>query len=290
MNAAITEMTHCPEPETLAAFVDGRLNTAERQEVMKHMAECAECRDNVLLSTEIVAMEAPVANVEAPAANVVQPWFGWKRIVPLAAAASIAVLIAIPSVRERAFNGDPMRPVVKAWQTAVERPTAARVSVEGPHKQAKRTMRGDSETETEDYATLQALAKATERAAKKESLENLHALGLAQMLAGERQEAVKTLEKAEAMAPNSSAALLNDLAAAYLGDAKYQEALEAADRAWMIEQIPVAAWNRALALERLGQDAAAKAAWETYLKMEPSPEWAKEVRDEHLSQLNDALQ
>jgi tetratricopeptide (TPR) repeat protein len=278
MNAARTEMTHHPEPETLAAFVDRRLNEAERQEVMKHMAECAECRDNVLLSTEVVAMEAPVVNVEALAANVVRPWFGWKTIVPLAAAASIAVVVAVPL-----FRHDPMRDAYKFAKTVNERPSDARLSLDIPYQSPKPRMRGTAEVGSP--TTLYAAEDAQQRAAEKPTVKNLHAAGLLLMYAGKHKEAVAELERAVAADPNPSAALLNDLSAAYLSyGGSPQQALLNAERVWKVEQTPTAAWNRALALEAIGtRDAEARAAWEKYLEMEPNPEWVKEARERHLA-------
>jgi anti-sigma factor RsiW len=281
MNAAITEMTHYPDPETLAAFVDGRLNAAQRQEVMKHMAECAECRDNVLLSTEIVAMEAPVTNV-------VRPPFGMKKILSFVAtaAAVLVALLAIPSVWER-VSSRPTRIVVEVVTESPKRPTDARVSFAAEYKQAKPVYRSGADSSDSGYSNVDLLAdKARAAAEKNPTAENLHAFGVVLMYAGERQEAVKTLQSAETASGRSpSAALLNDLAAAYIGNANYNEALEAATQSWQIEQTPVAAWNRALALGSL-LDPRAKEAWETYLKVDPTSEWAKEVRERHLTNFN----
>ncbi|HYC88332.1 MAG TPA: zf-HC2 domain-containing protein [Thermoanaerobaculia bacterium] len=270
MTAAVSVMNH-PTDNALAAFVDGTLPPPERQEVIKHMADCAECRDTVLLTTEIAEAEAP-AKV---AASTVVPWRP-KRWLPLAAAAAIVVVVVGITQRQ----GDPMRPIAHALQEMSERPMKARVSVDAPYRHSKPVLRGDEKSD--DYRALSALAEAQDNAAKSGTVENLHALGVAQLIAGNRAEAVETLESVKVMVSNPSAELLSDLAAAYLAYGDNQKALEYANRAWNLEPAPAAAWNRALALEYLN-DTAAKPAWEAYLKLDPDSAWAKEVRTEHLS-------
>jgi hypothetical protein len=51
----------CPDAETLAAFIDGRLWGAARAVVVEHIADCAECRDVVLGADELRTAEGLVA-------------------------------------------------------------------------------------------------------------------------------------------------------------------------------------------------------------------------------------
>lgn len=60
----------CPEIETLAAFVDGRLESAELSAVVEHLADCDACRELVAECRALVGELGP-AGVEAPAG--VQP-------------------------------------------------------------------------------------------------------------------------------------------------------------------------------------------------------------------------
>jgi hypothetical protein len=50
-----TRPTDCPDLETLAAFVDGRLATAERDVVVRHLADCDACREVVAESSALAA-------------------------------------------------------------------------------------------------------------------------------------------------------------------------------------------------------------------------------------------
>jgi predicted anti-sigma-YlaC factor YlaD len=51
-------MHACPSDETLAAFIDGHLKGADpRAVVIGHIAECAECRDVVVMADEVRLVE-----------------------------------------------------------------------------------------------------------------------------------------------------------------------------------------------------------------------------------------
>jgi CHAT domain-containing protein len=117
----------------------------------------------------------------------------------------------------------------------------------------------------------------------------LHRLGLLALYHGEAARAVSALEAAAERSP--SAAVLSDLAAAYLSLAEEDrpwlqiDAVVAATRA--VEQAPsepYAAFNLALALERLSLAHEASLAWERYLPLENDEAW-KEEASERLTRL-----
>jgi len=258
----------CPGDETLAAFVDDRIEAGERQAVVAHVADCADCRDMVL-----IASEARAAGGE----NVVRAGFRRRRFGPLiAAAAAVLVLLGIPSIRERILPGDPMRDVAEVAETASLRASDARLSVDEAYKPARNTTRGragDAELSAE-----QALAEAKERSERAPTVENLHAFGVASLLSARPREAVSALEAARRAAKAPSAALLNDLSAAYYGTGDYRRAVEAADRSWTIEPTPGAMWNRAVALRALSRDAEAIEAWTRFLSLEKDAAWNDAAR------------
>jgi hypothetical protein len=270
MTAAM-DVTNCPTAETLAAFVDGRLSESERAAVIRHMADCAECRDLVLLTTELAA-------VEGEPTNVVRPRFGKKWIAPLVAvAAAIAVVVAVPQVRERVFGRSAKPEVIAALEAQVERQTESRLSLDLQHKEPKPRNRG-GEKDAAEYRALNALNKAALRVESDPTPENRHLLGIALLLNNERDEAIEQLELAAKGAP--SAAVLNDLAAAYLergADDDYERALDRSNEALRIERSSAGMWNRALALERLERYDEAITAWEQYVAAETSPAWAAEA-------------
>jgi tetratricopeptide (TPR) repeat protein len=261
-------MTNCPGDETLAAFVDDRLDDATRQEVVAHLADCADCRDIVLIASEAAA--------DAP--KVVRPGFGTRKFLPLvAAAAAVLVLFGIPAVRERILPGNPMSDLAEIAEAAPLRASVARLSVDDAYKPAKDTMRGGKDAAPEVVLENAAL-DAKERSERVPSVENLHAYGVAAMLEGKGGDAVTALEAASRKAKKPSPALLNDLAAAYLAVNDGRRALEAADRAAKIEPSPAASWNRALALTQLLRDDEAIAAWDRYIELESDPAWDEAAR------------
>jgi tetratricopeptide (TPR) repeat protein len=280
MNApTMHAMMNCPTDETLAAFVDGKLDEKARLEVIEHLTECADCRDIVLMATE-----------EAAANNVVP--MRRPRWLPYAAAAAavLVLMFAVPTIWEY-FAGAALRNVRNAAASMPQRPSDARLSFDLPYQPATRIVRGGDSPEAHDITdgeitAMRAVADAEQRAEKHPTAANLRAVGIASMLHGDHQRAAEAL-KAAVDQGNPSAALLNDLAAAYLfrgskGD--YERALEEAERSWRMEPTPAAAWNRALALERLYRTPQANTAWQEYLKIDPNSDWAKEVREEHLTQ------
>jgi anti-sigma factor ChrR (cupin superfamily) len=81
-------------PETVAAFLDGRLDEGERFTAEAHLASCAVCR------RELVELEALLSRSPANRAP--------RRIlVPLAAAAALALAIGIPATRSAWTGSQP---------------------------------------------------------------------------------------------------------------------------------------------------------------------------------------
>jgi hypothetical protein len=265
-------MMSCPPDETLAAFADGRLDATARQEVIEHAANCAECRDIILLAVEMAA--AGVA--------VVRPAFGRRVAAILAVAAALALLVAVPAIRERIFGRSGMSALVHVAETMSHRRGEARLSAPFPYRQVKDVTRGGSDEA--EYELEAAVMEAAERADKQPTQANLHALGVAHLLEGNGPEAVAALERAQALG-EPPARLLSDLAAAYLAVADDDRALQFAHRAWAAEKSPAAAWNRALALEKLQRKPEALQAWKDYLAADPDSQWAAEART-HIEELS----
>lgn len=281
MNAAVM-MQSCPGEETLAAFIDQRLDPASRLEVVKHLAECGDCRDMIVAANEYQSAEGVERKVAAGT-------FGPRMWVPLAAAAAlVGVLFGVPSIRERVLGDREMAKLVEAANALPERTTAARLS--GDFEYRGHTVFRNVDEKPVSVAALiveGAAAEAAERAAKNPTADNLHEAGVGSILAKKADDAVKDLERAVQQNP-SSANIRNDLAAAYIArgrDDDYDLALATAKKAFAIQETPAAAWNIALALEYQHRDAEASAAWKRYLELDPNSEWASEVKTKHLSNL-----
>ncbi len=129
-----------------------------------------------------------------------------------------------------------------------------------------------------------AAVRIQEEAATSTSAAARHAVGVSRLISGDLDTAIADLQHAATAEP-ANATYLSDLAAALLTRGirqqtrpDLQQALERANEA--IERDPAALealFNRALALESLGQQDAARAAWEAYLQVDSSS-WAGEAR------------
>lgn len=284
MNAAVT-METCPDSETLAAFSDGALDPKVRLEVLRHVADCGQCQH------ELVELAAAKRELKLEPANVTRGSFG-RWIAPLAAAAAVVlVLFGVPSIRERILGGDPMVKLVQAANQAPKRSTKARLSGGFAYREHQ-SFRGGGETnentpideETARLAIDAAAADAADQAMKKPSPAYLHADGVGKLLQKTPAVALPVLQEAAKDDPRS-AAILTDLSAAYYATGNYEQALATATKAWQIKQTPEAAWNRALALDTLNRKSEAIEAWDKYLELDPSSEWAEEARTKHLAYL-----
>lgn len=269
MSAAVP-MQSCPDPETLSAFLDDRLDPKSRLAVVEHLAECGECRDLVVGANECARDE------DASDQKIAAGGGGPRVLVPLAAAAAlVAILFGITPIRERIL-GTGMSNLVAAANAAPKRATAARLSGDFAYK-VHDNPRGDSEASAE-YKLFAAASRIEERVEKNRSGANLHAAGVASLLMKKPHDAVPALEAANQANPGS-ADVLTDLAAAYLArgvDDDYRRALQTADEALGIERTPAALWNRAYALYLL-DDPRAGEAWKDYLAADPGSPWAAEA-------------
>jgi tetratricopeptide (TPR) repeat protein len=284
MTAPVLEVLH-PEDETLAAFVDGRANEETREQVIAHIADCAECRDLVLLTSDVVREQGLAATSDAPMNVVPHRRVAARWIVPFAAAAAVAGWIFfIPGGREFVVGYKPEALIGPAESLHV-RSTAARISLPVPYKRHI-VNRGENEDDLGSKAAVVERLFDNERA----MFTNQRTSGLAQLLiatnAKEFDAAVDDLEKAYGQArAEERDAVAMDLAAALIGRGAFssipedhKRAYALADDVWKRTKSPVAAWNRAAALEALGRDKEAIAAWQTYLKLDPNSEWADEAR------------
>jgi len=218
------------------------------------------------------------------------------RRVWLVAAIATAFVLAIigGAIVIRLRTDDPLRELAKDVD---HRHIEARISG-FPYHEYEPPMRGGTAgaLKPEEWKVARAASDIFARAQQKPTPENLHALGVSHLVIGTYDDAVAQFElalttethepnAARAIAKSNDAALLSDAAAAYLARAKAHRlpadplALEAAQRAWTLEQRPEIAWNRALAIEQMHVPTDAIAAWDDYLRLDPKSRWAAEARE-----------
>jgi len=289
------DMTHAPFPseETLAAYIDGRLDEETRKRVTEHLSNCGECLNAVIVAGEHDA---------APA---VAGW-GRRQVWPVLAAVAATVVALIflgPSIRERYATRDALHRLAAAAPS--EWPVEGRLTA-FPYRPQKRDKRGgtdnDPTLDPNNAMLLAAFAGVQQEAQRDPSPDNLHALGDAHLLLGHADEAIADIESAlksktgvhevaRAIAVCGDADLLNDLSAAYQTRAARRpdspdelSAIEASRRAVSLKVSAETQWNYALALERLHMRDEATAAWKKYLRLDSGSLWSSDAR-QHLRQL-----
>src|SRR4029077_3416864 len=151
-----TEHSPFPPDETLAAYIDGRLDEETRKRVVEHMAECPECLDAFSVATEWKR-----AGVLNPALS--SQWHSPRWFVPAAIAAGLAGTVFLTPVLWKVVsthrNG--MADLIAAADKLPYRPVEGRLSGEFSYKNEPPRFRGKNEDEVSasNYEVLAATAK-----------------------------------------------------------------------------------------------------------------------------------
>jgi hypothetical protein len=269
----------CPSLETIGAFVDGRFKDREREVIADHLASCETCY--------FVFSEAARTRVTATASNVRQGYGGQVRtfvprvsgrwVAGLAAAAMIVLAVNVwspfgPAADERALGH-----LVAAVGTA--RTFDARLTGGFAYAPVRGPVRGPNDTANLPPDVRIAIAEIDKQFAARPIV------ATAALIGGDTTRAISILE-ASVQAEPTNPKLLSDLSAAYLvlaqrhnTQADASRALALANRALENERLmPEALFNRALALQVLGQTDEARAAWTAYLTIDDRSGWADEAR------------
>jgi tetratricopeptide (TPR) repeat protein len=262
-------MSTCPDPADLAAFVDRKLTGDARAAMEAHLADCDDCRE---VYAEALRLE-PRASVLPFRRRV---WAAGGGILALAASLLIVAQVRPDWLR---FGPTPYEELVAAVGT--NRTVEGRLTggfEYGPLRSPTRS----NERPIVEYNVGAAVANIRELAQRDPSAANLHARGVAELIIGEHAAAISDLEAAVTADPGN-AKVHSDLSAAYaargtgLGD--YRSALASADRALSLDgSLQEAHYNRALALERLGELQKAAVEYERILPT-AAEGWSDDVRD-----------
>jgi tetratricopeptide (TPR) repeat protein len=283
----------CPDLESIAAYLDGRMRDRERAGITEHLASCEDCY--AVFAESAKTHEAQQAR-PAPAINW-REWFVGPRLAwasagaTLAIAASVLLLVGPGRMMSSRQPGRELQALVAA--VGADRSIEARLA--GGFKYGQ--VRGPVRSGTPSMQTLSpdvriAVAHIEKALTGIGTPEARHTLGVASLITGDLDRAIPLLEQAvEQTMPD--AAMLSDLSAAYLARAErdnrhqdLEKALAVVDRAVKADPaLPEALFNRALVLERLSLSDEARAAWEDYLRIDDQSAWANEART-HLSALH----
>jgi tetratricopeptide (TPR) repeat protein len=262
----------CPDPDTLAAFAEGKLKRHELPPILDHLSDCVRCTAAVEAVNEEIAVGS---ESRLPAA-------GWWWIA--AAAAVIVAVLGVPSLRDRLTG---RQSVARLVALAPRSARSVEPRLTGGFAWAAYAGSNRAAGEQPDAGRMKLVGAAgslVERAGRDGSAEAQHDAGVALVLVRAPADAIPRLEAAART--SNDAAAWSDLAAAryaaaaQLGRASlYPTALAAADAALHIQpNLPEALFNRALILEKLGLTADAHRAWQRYLEADPSSPWAAEAR------------
>jgi tetratricopeptide (TPR) repeat protein len=261
----------CPSPEVLGAFIEGTLDASARAGVRRHVASCSQCVFVVGEANAFLSSDEPEADEESEGSRDGWPWTA-------AIAAVIVLTCATAAAWLTARWRDPLDRVRRAADAAPTRPAEGQLADFGyaPY----RATRSDV---AEVNPRLRIEAERLMHAGGSDA-RTWHARGVASLILGDAATAVMMLQKAVVLAPQN-AGYWSDLAAARVaagtrGDqAELRDAASAASRAEAIDPSLVSAsFNRALALEHLGDPGAAARAYERCLALRPSEPWAAEIR------------
>lgn len=273
MNAPV--MNECIPDETLAQFVEGKLTGRERDELIEHIASCGECRERLNDASEVVQMlsaEDETKNVaEFPTGK---PWGLW--LGGLAAAAVVAAVMLGP-MRKSIWDEPAIPKLVEASKSLKERKLYGRPLGGFPYKDINR-VRGDEKLPEAGELELLKIRGEMLNASRVDH----HAFGVLALLEGKTGEAIKHFETALVKQPEKREVIEQDLAVALIerrDEKKHdlERALEITTTGLAKKRTPEVAWNRALVLEALDQDARAIAAWDDYLRIDPDSAWAMEA-------------
>ena len=286
----------CVDAATLAAYVDGTLDSAGRSRVVAHLASCEDCYELVaeVIRTETELEERTaddslsLADEEKPQPAQAKPVF-WSKPVRFATTGGLLAVAATALffVIERGTALDPLVTVVGSERLTEARPTGG--FQYGPLRSATR-----GPAEANDVQLRVVAEQLRERAARTSAAEDVHALGIAQLLRGEIDSSIASLESAARSKPND-AAYRADVGAAYMTRFLQQNnqsdaaaALDSLDKAIALSPSAPAreAWfNKALLLERLNRRDEALNAWNRFIALPDQSGW----RDEGIRH-RDALQ
>lgn len=285
-------------PESLGAYLEGRVSAEERQEIQAHLATCADCFDAFAESAEALHAQPPQTRApqegqttppRRPVAGMEGKKLNWTRTIWLTGLVSAAALTMVTWMGVERFRPSPRQTsefqvIVSAMRDG--RPTEGRLSGELPYGPAPSPTRAGDSPVSQSARLEAAVARVESQLAGDRGAEAQCTLGEALLAVHRVQDAIVVFEAAAARNAGD-AALQNDLAAAYLergirtsAASDFERALGSVDRARAIaSDRPEALFNRALALERLDRRQEAMAAWQEYLARDASSEWAREARE-----------
>lgn len=236
----------CPDTETLAAFLEGRLEDAERARVADHVSSCDDCYD-------VVRESVPLLAEPRPSRKHLLRW-----ALPLAAALLVAVGLwrALPSGNSYDRTIEPLVDAV-----GKERYLEARLVGGFAFGPLRPHFRDASQAQDRgDWGVRSAVLRAEENARRGGSIDDRHVAAVGRLLLGDTEGALDALERLSRDRPSDST-IASDLAAAYLTKGLREDSALFVRRALDLLSTPTVErgarveerYNKAIALRWLGR-------------------------------------
>jgi hypothetical protein len=276
----------CPTDETLAAWLDGRLDAGAAQGVEAHVADCPTCLEVIATAARVLGAldgsAAPEDGVPPTAQDRGTSWARYRdwRLLAAVAAGLVAVIGVAGLLPSQSRVGrDGMLSEIGASRTTVARVVGQR------HGAEPVTFRGDASSIPP--VVIQATGKLLAQIAGAETASSARDAGVAWLLLGDTDKAIAELTFALDHDEAGEPAVAADLAAAHVERGRRQnrpaDFAQAADLILRYDAegavLPDEAYfNRALALEYLGFRDAARDAWTSYLRRDADSAWSVEAR------------
>ena len=272
----------CLNDESLAAYVDGRLDPAERRAVEVHASQCSRCRE--LLVETAAFVEEDTRGRNPSRFRVIGPK---AALLAAALAATVVLLVRITflSSRQPATASRPeLAGLVAAAAHEPTRLVEGRLTGGFAYKPPPVPTRGAGARNVSPEVKI-AAAQIEQGAKRRESAASDAALGTSYLAVGNVDNAVDYLETAVQEHPDD-ARYQNDLSVAYIARATaagraddWPKALAAAERAAARDpHLVEACFNRALALEGMTLASDAADAWTACAQADAGSPWATEAR------------
>jgi CHAT domain-containing protein/tetratricopeptide (TPR) repeat protein len=314
---------NCPDESEWVKIAAGLVEEAEAKERMKHAAQCGHCGPLLKVAAETLSDETS-PDEEAVLANLISgrsdwqaqmaetlknevrprrvsqsPVAFWKTFLygprsAFAAAAAIVLIAAAGWIGVRLLR--PASAEQLLAQAYTERRTID-VRIPGAKYAPLRVERSANGSSFDKPETLlKAEALISERLRENPSNTNwLGAKARADLLDGNYDDAIKTLQRALESTPDSPQ-LLTDLGSAYFLRAKsagrpsdFGDAIESFGKSLARSpNDPIALFNRALACEQMFLYTQAIDDWQHYLRIDPQGEWSEEAKS-RLATVQDKL-
>jgi CHAT domain-containing protein len=275
----------CPGPETLGAFIEGNLSPDVLRETVAHIETCSACLSDLAEAAEFER----TGDSEDEQPPETDRTHGRRAAITQALAAAIAliaiggIVLVYQSASPRVTP--PLASLTAAASRANDRPFEGRLAGFSWRPFSRPTRSTNDSVNASRLRTQAAAADIYERTALSSSVGDLHASGVAALIANHPHEAVDRLRKAATCA-TTVPTYWNDLAVAFLAVGRVDadahavaQALAAADRALSLDSTNAEAlFNRAVALESLELHSEAAVAWKNCLAVDAISSWAVEAR------------